>query len=205
MKKGTCLIAAGIVVMGLGIGLMVYNGAQSHRAGLVSAQTAAVLEETVRQTPPAEPEEQAAESQILPDYVPEQEPEMPTRQIDGTIYLGLLEIPKLNLLLPVIDQCTEGNLKLAPCRYAGAVYQPDFVICAHNYTAHFGSLGSLGLEDAVLFTDLDGNVFSYTVASVEVLAPTDVEAMTQSGWDLTLFTCTVGGQNRLAVRCQLVS
>lgn len=191
--------------MGLGLGLMACNGAESHRAGLASAQTVAVLEETVRQTPAAEPEEQTVGSQLLPDTVQEPEPEMPTCQVDGNLYIGLLEIPKLNLVLPVIDQCSEGNLKLAPCRYAGSVYEPDFVICAHNYTAHFGSLGSLGADDVVLFTDLDGSVFSYAVTSVEVLAPTEVEAMTQSGWDLTLFTCTVGGQSRLAVRCQLVS
>jgi hypothetical protein len=28
--------------------------------------------------------------------------------------------------------------------------------------------------------------------------------MTQSGADLTLFTCTVGGKNRIAVRCESV-
>lgn len=205
MKKGTGLIAAGLVLIGLGISLVVCNGVQSRRAGRVSAQAAAVLEQAVQQTPQAEPDgQQAAMSQILPDYVREPEAEMPTRQIDGADYIGILEIPQLDLVLPVIDQCTESNLKLAPCRYTGSAYQPDFVICAHNYAAHFGSLSNLGLGDLVTFTDLEGKVFSYTVASVELLAPTAVEEMTKSGWDLTLFTCTVGAQSRLAVRCRLV-
>lgn len=205
MKKGTALLAAGTVLIGLGIGLALHNDAESRRAGRVSAQAAAVLEQTVQQTPQVDPDgQQAAMSQILPDYVQEPEAEMPTRQIDGADYIGILELPQLNLVLPVIDQCTESNLKLAPCRYTGSAYQPDFVICAHNYAAHFGSLSNLGLGDPVTFTDLEGKVFSYTVASVELLAPTAVEEMTESGWDLTLFTCTVGAQSRLAVRCRLV-
>ena len=49
---------------------------------------------------------------------------------------------------------------------------------------------------------MDGNVFSYEVMALETLAPTAVEEMTEGDWDLTLFTCTVGGTTRLAVRCE---
>ena len=56
--------------------------------------------------------------------------------------------------------------------------------------------------DAVTFTDMDGNVFSHEVMALETLAPTAVEEMTEGDWDLTLFTCTVGGTTRLAVRCE---
>ena len=50
-------------------------------------------------------------------------------------------------------------------------------------------------------TDMDGNVFSYEVSSLETLSPYAVSDMTSGDWDLTLFTCTVGGQSRLAIRC----
>lgn len=49
--------------------------------------------------------------------------------------------------------------------------------------------------------DIDGNVFSYEVVSLETLSTYDVENMTDGDWDLTLFTCTVGGQFRVTVRC----
>jgi sortase A len=42
------------------------------------------------------------------------------------------------------------------------------------------------------------------VAEVETLEPTAVEEMTNSGYALTLFTCTYGGQSRVTVRCDLV-
>ncbi len=76
------------------------------------------------------------------------------------------------------------------------------VIAAHNYRSHFGRLGSLGLGEDVIFTDTDGNRFRFQTADVEVLEPADTEKMTAGEWPLTLFTCTPGGQSRLAVRCQ---
>jgi sortase A len=47
---------------------------------------------------------------------------------------------------------------------------------------------------------MDGNVFVYEAAVVETLGPTDVEEMHSGDWDLTLFTCTVGGRSRVTVR-----
>ena len=52
------------------------------------------------------------------------------------------------------------------------------------------------------FTDIDGNIFEYEAAEIQELEPTAIEEMTDSGWDLSLFTCTLGGQTRLTVRCR---
>ena len=78
------------------------------------------------------------------------------------------------------------------------------MLAGHNYPAHFGLLSRLREGDAVRFTDMDGNVFSYQVTGQERLSPTAVEAMTAGeDWDLTLFTCTLDGQTRVTVRCTL--
>ena len=53
-----------------------------------------------------------------------------------------------------------------------------------------------------MFTDVEGNEFQYTVAKTEVLDGTDIEGMKAGDWDLTLFTCTIGGRQRVTVRCQ---
>ena len=75
------------------------------------------------------------------------------------------------------------------------------VIAVHNYKAHFGKLKELRIGDRLSFTDADGNIFYYEVGETEILAPDATEEMTDSDWDLTLFTCTLGGKNRVAVRC----
>ena len=54
---------------------------------------------------------------------------------------------------------------------------------------------------SVIFTDITNNVFSYTVFEIEQLPPTALEDMVSGDWDLTLFTCTLGGNARVTVRC----
>ena len=75
------------------------------------------------------------------------------------------------------------------------------MIAAHNYEQHFARLSLLTAGDAVEFTDVSGAVHRYTVMQVETLAPTAMDEMTGGDWDLTLFTCTSGGNARYAVRC----
>ena len=137
-----------------------------------------------------------------PAFVRYPDMEMPMKEIDGETYIGVVEIPSLELSLPVMSDWSYPQLKKAPCRYVGSVYSHDAVICGHNYDRHFGRLKELIPGDEVRFTDMDGNVFSYEVMALETLAPTAVEEMTEGDWDLTLFTCTVGGTTRLAVRCE---
>jgi sortase A len=161
--------------------------------GAVGSEVAAEAE--------AEPPEEISETSPVPLYVSHPEIEMPTIDIDGNAYIGWLDIPALSLSLPVMSQWSYENLNIAPCRYSGSAYLDNLVIAAHNYKSHFRTIKNLTAGDQVTFTDADGNVFLYEVAEVEQLFPTDVEAMEESGYPLTLFTCTVGGSYRVAVRC----
>ena len=51
---------------------------------------------------------------------------------------------------------------------------------------------------------MDGATYTYEVTEIETLKDTAVKEMTvpeNREWDMTLFTCTTGGQARAAVRC----
>ena len=122
-------------------------------------------------------------------------------EIDGYAYIGYISIPSLGLELPVMSSWSYPQLKIAPCRYYGSVKTRDLVIAAHNYSRHFGNIKNLSAGDQVYFIDVEGVISSYEVAEVDTLNPTDVENMTSSGYALTLFTCTYGGQSRVTVRC----
>ncbi|MBR5260026.1 MAG: sortase [Eggerthellaceae bacterium] len=126
---------------------------------------------------------------------------LPVKKVDDNFYVGTLRIPSLGLELPVMEEWSYEGLRVAPCRYAGSAYAGDMVIAAHSYTSHFGRLSSISYGDEVSFADVCGNVFVYKVVSVEELQSTDVGAMVQSEWELTLFTCTFDGSARVAVRC----
>ena len=55
--------------------------------------------------------------------------------------------------------------------------------------------------DEIVFTDILGNVWKYSVIATEILRPSDVDILTNGEYDLTLFTCTYGGHTRVALRC----
>lgn len=127
---------------------------------------------------------------------------MPTVDADGHTYVGFLEIPAIKRILPVMDAWSYPNLKIAPCRFVGTVYAHDMIVCAHNYDRHFGLIKTLEEGDKVFFTDVYGDRFSYEISEVTILQPTDVDEMKDpDDWDLTLFTCTIGGATRVTVRC----
>ena len=130
--------------------------------------------------------------------------DMTEAEIDGYNYIGYISIPALGLELPVMSSWSYEQLRIAPCRYYGSIATGDLVIAAHNYSRHFKNIQRLTAGDEVLFTDMDGIVTIYTVAEVETLTPESVEEMTDSGYALTLFTCTYGGQNRVTVRCNIM-
>ena len=128
-------------------------------------------------------------------------PEIALEDLDGVACIGVLEIPAIDLKLPVLSEWSYPLLKKAPCRYSGSAYLDNLVIAAHNYRTHFGKLKELETGDEVIFTDAAGNRFEYKVAVVEALTPQSVEDMTSGEWALSLFTCTLDGKNRVTVRC----
>lgn len=220
----------GLILLAGALMLTVYNIWDEHRADRVTQTVLASLEHQMISSEAKEntPTQSLAPSEVVPsdsqvdaetsDHLPavvtalpspalEQTsyPEtMPTIEIDGNLYIGILEIPPLDLKLPVINSWSYEALRTAPCRYAGSVYQNNLVIAAHNYNAHFGSLSYLVPGDSVIVTDVNGNTFFFEVAEIQKLTPTALENALTDGWDLTLFTCTIGGQARLTVRCKSV-
>lgn len=130
--------------------------------------------------------------------------DMPTVDIAGYAYVGWLSLPTLGLDLPIMASW-DGDyeaLKVAPCRQFGTAADGDLVIAGHNYTSHFGGLRGLAVGDAVTFVDVEGHAYLYEVAPTEVVAPDAVDYVRASSWDLTLYTCTYGGGQRVVVRCK---
>lgn len=188
-RFGLILIATGLLLVFSSAVLVSYNFYTDRKA-------AQGIDKIVSQLPDSN-SEQTAQS----DYISNPNMEMPIKTIDGVDYIGKIFFPQLKLELPVISQWSYPNLRLAPCRYSGSVYLDNMVIAGHNYSSFFGPLGNMQIGDEVVFTDADGNIFKYEVSDVQILRPTAIENMTTGEWDLTLFTCTVGGRTRLALRC----
>ena len=198
--KGNLLITLGILLIAAAIGLAGYNlwdaGRAQKAAEEITGQLISEIESKVEDGKTAAP------------YIDPNTP-MPVEVIDGYEYIGVLEIPSEGLSLPVMKEWDYTRLKISPCRFTGSYYSDDLVICAHNYMRHLGPLLQIGIGEDIYFTNVDGLSIRYIVTNRETVEPTAVEQMIENtsnsetsllDWDLTLFTCNLGGQTRCAVR-----
>lgn len=208
-KVGITLIVLGFLFLIGSVSLLLYNRQEDAKAGIAAGEQLNLLVEQIRvqkeeQEPStATPEEEEALIQELTPELPTEETEiiMNEIQIDGKGYIGYISFPTLELDLPVMSQWTVQKLYTSPCHYFGSVQEGNLVIMAHNYSRHFGRITELKNGDPVYFVNAFGEPFFYRVELQEILPPNCIPQLTSGEYDLTLFTCTYGGANRITVRC----
>lgn len=198
-KFGTFLIIAGCLMVVSALALFLYNHNEQVQAASASQQAIPKVVEAIQVRQEQEPEQTISTELTAPPART-----MAVVEIDGYGYIGFLSIPSLGLELPVMTDWTYPQLQIAPCRYSGSTFTDDLVIMAHNYPKHFGQIRNMRQGDSVTFTDMDGEMYHYQVAALDVLNAEAVEDMTAGEFDLTLFTCSYGGKSRVTVRCDQV-
>lgn len=193
---GLACIAAGLLSLGAAGLLFLRNerlelAAQAVNSGILPRLESALLKAQ-------ENTEDSAEngSQSLFDGMQE-----PSIEIDGRRYLGILTIPSLQLQLPVLADCTEENLKLGPCRYDGTVADHNMIIAGHNYRRQLSPIKQLQPGAVISFLDVAGNETVYEVSERALIGGLETEEMYAGEWDLTVFTCNLGGKSRVTLRC----
>ena len=192
-KLGVLLIAIGILMVIAGSFLLFHNRAEADQSAAFAEKVLPPLTEKIVIA------KETAEYVPLP--VPDPVREMTVTEIDGYYYVGILSIPSIEYTQPIMSDWSYTLLNVSACRFSGSVFQDNLVICAHNYDGLHRKLASLSVGAEVVFTDMDGAVWRYTVAGIETLNPDQIEEMTESEYPLTFFTCTYGGQTRLTLRC----
>ena len=189
MRKwiGVICVFLGVLCILSAIGFVAYNRWEDMNAKDVAQDFLEDVQSIIN--------EEQSEKPLLNDT------KMATVEVDGYDCIGILSVPVLDLELPVLTDWSYAKLKKAPCHYYGSYYEKNFVIAAHNYKSHFGRLSKLQAGDIVVFTDVSGTVHYYEVVILETLPKNATKEMITSGFDLSLYTCTPGGSNRVTVRC----
>lgn len=190
-KIGIFFMSAGALLIVLSLSLFLWNSAENKRADEAAEKALSSVLEAIEKNKDEYPDPYSTE--------------MTVKEINGYDYIGYISVPSKNINLPVMSEWDYNRLKISPCRYYGSSKTDDLVIAAHNLRSFFWQILSLEPGATVIFTDMDGIVIKYTVSNVETLRPSEVERMKIGDWDLTLFTCTRGSQNRRAIRCIKVS
>ena len=196
----TCMVLGSLLMAGALL-LFLHNQNEAQQARQSSASTLVQLVEQMESTTPSEP---IPAVQIPEALLTQENTQMEEVYVDELPCIGYLTIPRLELVLPILSTWDYDLLQVAPCRYYGSVTGNDLVLMAHNYQYHFGNISSLATDDRLFFTDVNGITVEYTVVAQDVLSPYAVEEMVSGDYDLTLFTCTYGGQSRVTVYCDRV-
>ena len=196
--RGIVLISLGLLLIGLSGSMWVQNVQQDVQAG----QSAQILL--------ADLEREIGYKKIVLEYdtaVVEELPtgEMPQLTLNGYDLIGTVRVPDVGIKLPVLNTWNYDLLKMSACRYSGSVSEGNLILLGHNYKAHFGRLSELQSGDVVVFTDVSGTTHHYEVVLLETLPKNATKEMITSGFDLSLYTCTLDGGSRVTVRCNSVT
>ena len=208
-KSGIILIVIGLLFLMGSAALLIHNHQEDQKAGVAAGEQLSLLVGEIEAlknlettAPPSPEDEEALEQEFRPNSTPSVEEEfMEEIEVEGNGYIGYLSFPTLEMDLPVMSDWTVQKLYTAPCHYFGTVQQGNLVIMAHNYQRHFGRITELKNGDSVIFVNIFGEAFFYEVELQEILPSNCIPELTSGEYDLTLFTCTYGGANRITVRC----
>lgn len=195
-KTGNFFISFGLFIILCAGVLTAYNLKEDYMADIAAQNTVTAIIDTVSLS-----ETEETSGLLVPEELIDPLKKMPEEIVDGVAYIGFIEIPRLNIYLPVASESSQAKLKLAPCRLYGTTYHNNLVIGAHNYRSHFGYLYTLSFGDYIYFTDMSGITTEYIVSDVEMLLPTQGDLLCSGDWPLSLYTCNFSGDKRLTIRC----
>ena len=205
---GKVLIYAGVLALLMSAGILAYNIRNETRAAKSAARVTQIFFERIEDNKSQNPVDPLHSGQTGDDLPLNQTEDDNNNlentdlfiEIDGERYIGILSIPVLSLELPINISLNESRLNETPCRYVGNI-SDSLVIAGHNYRKHFSSLSKLELGDLVILMDAAGVNHLYIVEKLETINATDIDAMLDGSYGLTLFTCNYSGMARVAVRC----
>ena len=215
-KIGIVLLTAGAVLVIAALLLFSRNRAEDRRAGESAEETLRLVEAAMAErgtngetgTTPApgasaSPGTAAAGTETGSGGLPAPPAlDMPTVRSGAYDYIGYLDFPGYDLTMPVAATWSFPAMEISPCRHTGSVYNDNLVVAGHNYKTEFDVLFHLEAGDTVTFTDVDGNVFTYTVREFASVTPDDSDTVMNSGYALTMYTCNWDTSERVTVFCE---
>ncbi len=183
-------ILAGVCFLVVAMGVLIFWKWSIHTA----AEKAAYYVDTLRTLMP---EPQGA--------IPEERRDntMSTLSIDGIDFVGLLEIPRYDSALPV---CADwGTPSKYPCQFYGSIYDRTMQIGGTSQEGQYDFYREISVGDAIYFTDMEGNRYTYSVTDVRYEKNADQAALRQKESSLTLFIKNIYAFEYIVIFCDVLS
>ena len=126
---------------------------------------------------------------------------MATLSVDGNDFIGILEMPKYGSVLPVGGQW--GSVSKYPCLYDGNIYERTIKIGATTQKGQYDFFREISVGDSLLFTDMEGNLYSYSVADILYSKDAHSSTLNQKDAELTLFIKNLYAFEYIVVFCDV--
>lgn len=165
------LFSCGLLLLVIAIGMLGLNISESTRSEREAKKIDAALEDMHK----------SFFKQVEGDVIPEME----VLEIDGKSYIGILEIPALDIKASVSAESDEKKLKVA----SGSYYTDDLVICGLS----FESLQGIEKDADVYLTTADAKIIQYKVTGKD-----------KGDFDLAISAGTAGEEDSFTVRCKRI-
>lgn len=129
-----------------------------------------------------------------------------TNTYKGFPVIGTIEIPKIDLKYPVLEESSKSAIEASVAVNAGPGLNKEgnTVIIGHNYRngTFFSNNKNLSNDDKVYITDSTGNRVEYKIYNIYTTTPEDSDYMdreTNGKREITLVTCTDDTKGRLII------
>ena len=190
MKKKTLLqracVRAGAVMMISALAALLYWQWNIHDA----AQMAKGYVDTLHSCIP-EPRDAIAEER--------RDNTMSALSIDGLDFVGILEFPRYGSVLPVCGDWSRSGRY--PCRFSGSIYDGSLQIGATTQKGQYSFYREISVGDTVIFTDVEGNRYTYQVSAMRNEKHVDQAALQHEAAALTLFVKKIYAFEYLIIFC----
>ena len=127
---------------------------------------------------------------------------MSALSVDGTDFVGIIELPKYESALPVCAKW--GKASKYPCRFNGSVYDGSMQIGATTQKGQYDFYRELSVGDTVIYTDAEGNRYTFAITSLRYEKHVDQNVLQSEEGALTLFIKNIYSFEYLIVFCNVL-
>lgn len=132
---------------------------------------------------------------------PRRDNTMPALSLEGTDFIGILEMPKFGASLPV--GADWKNPVRYPCRFQGSIYDGSIQIGATSQKGQYDFYREISPGDMLYFTDMTGNRYTYTVTNIRYVNHADGDTLNCEEASLVLFIKNVYAFEYILISCEI--
>ena len=187
-RRSKVFFLVGFLLIFGSLGMLIFSRLQANRAAAAAAEVTAQLESVL---PPRTPG-------ITENFT---NMEMPALSMGDQDFIGIIEVPAFQTVLPICSNWDSGKVSSFPCRFWGTVYDGSLIVGGADQTGQFDFLDQIQNEDLVLVTDMTGAQFSYRVDKIIRTKSAQSDILLDDTYDLTLFVRESRSLEYIIVRC----